>query len=177
LTDVGHIIIAEFSELIDQERLHSFNKHSSSIYGLYKNYNIVYLNDAWFNFAQENSNNNVNTTEYLLGRNIFDTIPDVQKSFYKNLFDSILNANCSPLVLSRTEYECSGPTLYRPYAMHIYPIGTEGLVVIHSLVVNKDQKQNTEALDKYAFELQMSFHTFDLTIEQKIISKVLLMQC
>jgi EAL domain-containing protein (putative c-di-GMP-specific phosphodiesterase class I)/DNA-binding response OmpR family regulator len=34
-------------------------------------------------------------------------------------------------------------------------------------VVNKDQKQNTEALDKYAFELQMSFHTLDLTQEQE----------
>jgi hypothetical protein len=38
-------------------------------------------------------------------------------------------------------------------------------------IVNKDQKQNTEVLDKYVFELQMSFHTLDLTQEQEIYIK------
>jgi hypothetical protein len=130
---MGHKISVKFAELIDQECLDSFNKHPSSIYGLDKNYNIVYLNDAWFSFAQDNGGDN----EWTLGRNIFDTIPDLEKLFYKNLFDSTLKQQNSSMISPQTEYECSSPSLYRRYSMHIYPVGTEGLVVVNSLVIEE----------------------------------------
>jgi len=132
-----YYITPEFAALIGELRLKSLNSHPSSVYGIDSEFNISYLNPAWFNFAKENGNNIFNSNEWLLGRNIFDSIPDELESFYKVLFESSLKIIKSPLISEQLEYECSSPELYRRFSMHLYPMRKDGIVVVNSLVIEE----------------------------------------
>jgi len=132
-----HYATSEFEELIGTSRLESLNNHPSTVYGLDSDLNIAYLNPAWFKFADENGNKIFVTNEWSLGKNIFDSIPDVLEPFYRDLFESALNDKKSSITLRQSEYECSSPELYRRFSMHIYPMGNEGIVVVHSLLIEE----------------------------------------
>jgi len=132
-----HYITPEFTELIGKSRLESLNSHPSSVYGLDSEFNISYLNPAWFKFAKENGNNVFISNKWSLGRNIFDVIPDVLQLFYKDLFELTLKENKSPIVSRQSEYECSNSELYRRFSMHLYSMGRDGFVVVNSLLTEE----------------------------------------
>jgi len=134
---MNHCITSEFEELIGASRLESLNSHPSTVYGLDSELNIAYLNPAWFKFSEENGNNIFVDNEWSLGRNIFDAIPDVLEPFYRDLFQSALNEKEPPEISQQFEYECSSPELYRRFSMHLYPVGVDGVVVVHSLCIEE----------------------------------------
>ena len=134
---MNHYITSEFERLIGASRLDSLNSHPSSVYGLDSMLNISYLNPAWFKFSAVNGNDIFDSSEWLLGKNILDSIPDVLKEFYKDLFESTLEKDKHPIISKQLEYECSSPTLYRRFSMHLYPIGSNGIVIVHSLVIEE----------------------------------------
>jgi len=134
---MNHYITLEFEALIGTSRLESLNNHPSTVYGLNSEFNISYLNPAWFKFAKENGNNIFVINEWSLGRNIFDSIPDVLMSFYKDLFESTLKEKESPIISRQSEYECSSPELYRRFSMHLYPMGKDGIIVVNSLLIEE----------------------------------------
>jgi hypothetical protein len=137
-----HHITSEFEELFGKPRLDGLNGHPGSVYGLDSKFNIAYLNPAWFEFAEENANRIFNADEWPLGRNIFDSIPDVLMMFYRDLFESCLRGRASSVNAEQFEYECSSPYLYRRYSMHLYPLDGNGIVVVHSLVVEESYISN-----------------------------------
>ena len=132
-----HYITPEFEALIGASRFASLNSHPSTVYGLDSEFNISYLNPAWFEFAEKNSNNIFDSNEWLLGRNVFDSIPETLGAFYRNLFESSLKEEISPIISRQSEYECSSPELYRRFSMHLYPINKNGIVVVHSLLIEE----------------------------------------
>ncbi len=136
-----YYITPAFNALIGKERLEILNQHPSTVYGLDAQLNIAYLNPAWFAFAQENGNQRFLEHEWVLGKNIFDAIPDALVSFYKNLFISNLDGNRSAFAPKQLDYECSSPELYRRFSMHLYPLAEEGILVVHSLVVEESHQQ------------------------------------
>ncbi len=132
-----HSITPQFEALIGASRLDSLNSHPSSVYGLDSGLEISYLNPAWFKFAEENGNKNFSVNEWSLGKPVLDSIPDLLKSFYTELFESALNAK-DPSIFSRhLQYECSSSELYRRFSMHLYPLGKDGFVTVHSLLVEE----------------------------------------
>jgi len=130
-------ISSKFEALIGEKILNDLNSHPSTVYGLDSNLNISYLNPGWFKFSEDNGNKIFISDEWSLGRNIFDCIPNVFESFYRNLFETTLNEEKPPVNPRQLEYECSSPELYRKFSMHLYSMGKEGILVINSLVVEE----------------------------------------
>ena len=144
---MNHRITPEFESIIGASRLESLNSHPSSVYGLDSELNLSYLNPAWFQFAKENGGDVFIDEKWSLGRNVFDCIPDILKSYYSKLFESTLNDTEPSNISIQSEYECSSTTTYRRFSMHIYPLGANGFVVVHSLVIEEPHKsRSTEGL-------------------------------
>jgi hypothetical protein len=159
---MDHCITPEFAQLIGQSRLKSLNDHSSAIYGLDSQLRLAYLNPAWFRFAQDNSADDLFTETWALRRPIFDAIPEVLLPFYEELHDCVMGGP-QKIHPDNIEYECSSPTLYRWYAMHLYPLGDNGVVVVNSLLVEEPHEppeagihhlDSTHYIDENGFVLQ-----------------------
>jgi hypothetical protein len=131
-----YYITAEFEGIIGASRLESLNSHPSAVYGLDSKFYIVYQNPASLNFSEQNNNSHV-SVESSLGKNIFDIIPEALATAYKELFTSVLNDKSTLMISRQFEYECSSPELYRSFSMHIYPLGKDGLLIVHSLLVEE----------------------------------------
>ena len=130
-------ITPEFESIIGSSRLESLNDHPSTVYGLNSKFEISYLNPAWFKFAELNGGEVFIGEDWSLGRNIFDCIPDILQEYYRNLFKSALK-DVSPEGISiQSKYECSSPTIYRCFSMHLYSVGWDSLLVVHSLVIEE----------------------------------------
>ncbi len=143
---MNYLISTGFEALIGAKRLDSFNCHPNPVYGLDSSLNISYLNPAWFIFAEKNGSNKFIIDEWSLGRNIFDCIPDVFESFYRDLYNSALNEEKPTVSPKQREYECSSPELYRRFSMHLYHLKRDGLVIVNSLVV--EEKHTSLPIDR-----------------------------
>ncbi len=130
-------ITPEFEALIGQTRLESLSDHACTVYGIDSEYRIVYLNPAWYQFSKDNGTNHSIDEKWLFGRNVFDCIPEVLEPFYKNLFESSLNKNDSRVTPLHFKYECSSPTVFREFTMHLYPVGSSGIIVVHSINIEE----------------------------------------
>ena len=130
-------ITKEFEALIGESRLESLNAHPGTVYGVDSEFNISYLNPAWFEFADENGGDIFKGTSWSLGSKLFDVIPAVQQPFYKDLFESALIDGKSLVVPRQSEYECSSEQVVRRFSMHIYPVDGGGLVIVNSLLVGE----------------------------------------
>jgi len=154
-----HQITKKFAKFIDKSMLERLNRHPSSVYGIDSKFAISYVNPAWFNFAEKNSNNRFQHSDWPLGRNVFDSIPDSLEPYYRDLFESTLRMKSSPLIARQTEYECSSPNLYRRFSMHLYSIGEEGILVVNSLSVEKPYiAPPLEGLPKFSEEDYIDEH-------------------
>jgi len=138
-----YFISSEFETLIGGKRLDDLNSHPNSVYGLDSNLNISYLNPGWFEFAEDNGSNVFVSDEWSLGTNIFDCIPNVLESFYRDLYETTLSEKGATVVPRQSEYECSSPELYRNFSMHLYPMGKDGIVVVNSLIVEEPHKSRS----------------------------------
>jgi len=135
-------ITPDFEALIGSNRLCSLNNHQGSVYGLDSQFNISYLNPSWFKFAEENGNNLFDINNWSLGRCLFDSIPAEMESFYRGLLGET-QKNKSSLISKQSEYECSSPELYRRFSMNIYPLGKDGLITVHSIIVEEPIKRSS----------------------------------
>jgi hypothetical protein len=139
---MSYYITPEFEALIGASRLESLNSHPGSVYGLDSALNISYLNPAWFKFSEDNGGEVFVSSDWTLGKQIFSSIPDAQKSFYRDLFESALNENKPSITSQQMEYECSSPELYRRFSMHLYPVGKDGILVVHSLLIEEPHRSS-----------------------------------
>jgi hypothetical protein len=123
-----------FSELLGSYDLVSLRQHSQTIYGIWPDFRLSYVNPGWFRFALENQGEPEISTKWRLGTSILDAIASPIRAFYKNQYQRCLQ--------TRTpwshEYECSSPTLYRWLHQSTYPLGrAEGLLIVNSLKIER----------------------------------------
>lgn len=140
-----YLITPHFEEVLGSLRLDSLNNLKSTVYGLDSDFNISYLNPEWFSFADQNGDKKFVHDEWSLGRNIFDCIPKVLEPFYRSLYNTILDEKNSTVAPKQSEYECSSPTLYRHFAMHLYSMGKEGIIVVNSLLVDEPHAKQSSS--------------------------------
>jgi hypothetical protein len=127
----------EFAPLLKGFDTEAIDRHSSSVYGLWPNLSLAYVNPAWFRFAADNNGEPAISTHWSIGAAFMDAIPDPLRDFYTRLFSATLAGSSqtdpSPV---RHEYECSSAAVYRRFLMTVYPLRSgSGLLVVNTLTV------------------------------------------
>ncbi len=128
------IIAPDFRESL--RNLNELETTTDTVYGLSPDLCLSYMNPGWFRFAQENAGEPDISRSWGLGRPIFDSIPAELHSFFRTLYENVLNA--SPLkdrFPASYEYECSSAETYRRFAMLVYPLSGKGLLVVNSPIL------------------------------------------
>lgn len=104
----------------------------SSVYGIWPDLTLAYLNPAWFWFSAENEGEPAISRDWTLGRNVMDSVPDPLRSFFEVNFTRCLHEG-RPW---EHTYECSSADRFRKFHQTVFPLGqAEGLLVVHSLLV------------------------------------------
>ncbi len=124
---------------------------SHTIFGLSKDLKLIYFNQAWFEFAQQNNGEPNISLLYPIGTPFENGISGEIKTFYIENYTKVLR----DLKVWKHEYECSSPELYRLYYQDVYPLKNgEGIIVINSLKVEiphdkKDKNKSVLAIKEY----------------------------
>lgn len=123
----------EFKRLLKGFKLTRLEDHHGSVYGLWPDFRLAYVNPAWFRFAEENGGEPDISTRWSLGASFLDAFPSVVVSYYETSCRSCLETG------ERWEhrYECSSRHLYRQFHQIVYPLDGSGLLVVNSLVVEQ----------------------------------------
>lgn len=131
-----------------------------TVYGLWPDLKLAYLNPAWFRFAQENGAGGGFEAQWSLGRSLIDALPDVLREHYVQQYAACLEST-EPW---HHDYECSSPDLYRLFRMSVYPVGGgAGLLVTHALRLEAPHERPPEPFDpaemadEHGFFLQCAY--------------------
>lgn len=105
-------------------------QHPGTVYGLWPDLTLAYMNPAWFRFARENQGEPAISDNWTRGRRITDVLPEVLHPFYVELYlRGLENTSDQPLL---HDYECSSPQEYRCFNMRLHNLGFgAGLLVIN----------------------------------------------
>lgn len=125
----------------DQEAI---DRHSSSVYGLWPDLSLAYVNPAWFRFAADNNGEPDISTRWSIGSAFMQAVPDPLQNFYARLFSATLadGTRTDPRPVQH-EYECSSAALYCRFLMTVYPLrSSSGLLVVNTLTVECPHDQS-----------------------------------
>lgn len=127
-----------FMRLLRPFSLEDLEKQEGTVFGLWSDLRIAYLNPWWFRFARENGGEEDIILYWGLGRSIMDCVPDVLRTFYINLYESALKKHPSSGPPIQHQYECSSDNHFRLYLMTLYRLeGAGGILVVNSTVIEK----------------------------------------
>lgn len=128
----------KFSPLLeDAIGLDAAENHSGTIFGMWADTRLAYLNPAWFEFARENQGEPAISVRWPIGAPLIDVLPQVVQQFYRDLYDRALKSDGTSPLIAR-DYECSSPDVYRVFRMMLYPVGNgNGLVVVNALLIEQ----------------------------------------
>jgi hypothetical protein len=122
-----------FETLLRSYNLADLEKHHGSIYGLWPDLRLAYVNPAWYRFAAENAGEPDISTRWQPGSSILAAFSSELAVFYKNAYEKCLESG-EPW---EHQYECSSKDLYRCFHKIVYPLQQKGLLVVNTLVVER----------------------------------------
>ncbi len=126
----------KFKQLLTGFDLIDIENHEGTVFGLRDNYTIAYFNKAWKSFAQNNDGEPAISSNWGIGAQFFNAVPEIMKSFYLELF-----RRCRAQEKSvKHTYECSSPDVYRKFQQIIYPLNTEGYLIVNSLLMEEPHR-------------------------------------
>ena len=111
----------------------------SAIVALDADANIVWVNEAWLRFARENGGER-GVERIGPGANYLNGIDPVLRGFYATAFENVMLTG-EPFEL---DYECSSAETFRLFHMRALPIGHEGLIIVHSRLVERPHHRRGE---------------------------------
>jgi hypothetical protein len=130
----------QFVSVLDGLDVAAMDRHTGSVYGLWPDLSLAYLNPAWFRFSAENHGEPAISCRWSLGAPLMAAIPDPLQTFYTDLFTTALAQ--IPIPTARPlqhEYECSSASLYRRFLMTLYPLKSgAGLLIVNTLVTERN---------------------------------------
>jgi len=123
-----------FGALLTSSYLHLLEDHPHTVYGVWSDLTLAYMNPAWFSFARRNGAEQAIPGAWTIGRSTLDAIPECLKTWYLSFFTAAsLTEGSAP---RQHEYECSSAELHRRFLMKVYPVrGAKGrgFIVVNSL--------------------------------------------
>ncbi len=154
----------EFLNLLDdQYKLDDLENHPDSVYGIWPNFQLAYLNPAWFSFAEQNNGQPSIDDDWGLGKSVLDCVSGQLYRFYKSMFKQCLDSG----TIFSHEYECSSDTIYRRFHQLVYPLDNRsGLIIVNSIIVEQAHVSslrpttvldNKDYLDKNGFICQCAY--------------------
>lgn len=127
---------------IDFETL---EKDPHSIYAVDENFNLIYFNEAYFQFARENDGEPQITKNHSLGSNILNAIKGDIKKIYTQALTDVLTTGKS----KKLSYECSSIEKYRLFMQKLYPLkNTKSVLILNALQVERDIENKAFRLEK-----------------------------
>lgn len=117
--------------------LEQLESHPASVFGLFPDGVLAYVNPAWVEFALENGATTLEATPSWIGHRYLDVIATPLRAFYEKLFERAPEVGSALQPLSHV-YECSSADTYRQFAMKVYALANSGgFVVINTLVTSR----------------------------------------
>jgi len=116
-------------------QLEDLEQSSAIVFGLWADLSLAYCNPAWKIFAGCNGGEPRLASADCIGANYLEAIAEPLRPFYRALLARASEPGESLHPVSHL-YECSSPTLFRKFSMHVYALpGRAGFVVVNALVV------------------------------------------
>ncbi|TDY03862.1 aldo-keto reductase family protein [Thiohalophilus thiocyanatoxydans] len=120
-----------FEQLLAQHfSLATLEQQPGTVYGLWPDLTLAYMNPAWFRFARDNQGEPAISWQWQRGRAVTEALPDVLHPFYVELYlRGLEQQDDRPL---EHAYECSSPEQYRRFSMTLHNLGYgAGLLIIN----------------------------------------------
>jgi hypothetical protein len=131
-----------FASLLVGYDFGELQQHRGTIYGMWPDLTLAYLNPAWTMFARDNGGEPNISTAWPLGRSIIDAIPPPLRPFYVENYHRCL-AEGRPW---EHVYECSSPRVERKLHMSVLPLGrAQGFLVINSTHLERPHQRAAAA--------------------------------
>ncbi|MFP3873903.1 MAG: hypothetical protein ACLFV1_05560 [Thiohalophilus sp.] len=121
-----------FQQLLAQHfSIAALEQQSGTVYGLWPDLTLAYMNPAWFHFARNNQGEPVISRQWRRGRVVTDALPEVLHPFYVELYlRGLEQQDDTPL---EHDYECSSAQQYRLLAMTVHNLGCgAGLLIVNN---------------------------------------------
>jgi hypothetical protein len=122
----------EFTPLLRNHNLPALTSHSGSVYGIWADFRLAYLNPGWFRFAAENGGEPDVSSDWTLGRSILESMPERLRRFYRARYADVLRSG----TVWTHRYECSSDDTYRVFRQVVCPLGQGGLLISNSVIVS-----------------------------------------
>jgi PAS domain S-box-containing protein len=123
-----------FAELLTSSHLHLLEDHPHTVYGVWSDLTLAYVNPAWFAFARRNGADQSIPGGWSIGRSTIDAVPECLRSWYASFFSpASLTEGSAP---RQHEYECSSADLHRRFLMKVYPLEgatRRGFIIVNTL--------------------------------------------
>ncbi len=111
--------------------------HPSSVFGIWPDGRLAYLNPGWYEFAIANGGYPAIENQWDIGANYLDAVTPPLRPFYRALLARAPEVGAAQHPLSH-EYECSSADMFRKYNMQVYALPRQaGWLVVNSLVVEQ----------------------------------------
>lgn len=125
------LIHPDFCPLLQRFASDEMKRLDHVIFGLWPDLTFALFNEGWFRFAEQNEGEPRISREWVLGRSLLEAVPEVLLPFFRDGFTRALATG----ERWEHEYDCSSPETFRLYHQSVYPLGSEGLLVVNSLKV------------------------------------------
>ena len=123
----------DFTALLRKYDVAALNANSGSVYGLWQDYRLAYLNPGWFRFARDNGGEPEVSRDWGLGRCVLDAMIDPLQTFFERAF-----AECGRTrEVWEHEYQCCSDTTFRQMRQFVYPLEGAGFLVTNTVVVER----------------------------------------
>ncbi|MCC6207152.1 MAG: hypothetical protein IT488_03220 [Gammaproteobacteria bacterium] len=128
----------DFAPLLERFDRKALDNNSGTVYGVWPDFTLAYANSEWFRFAAKNGCDMTSAAGSPLGGVILDAVSADLQPYYRSLFALAGIRDPRISVPLCHEYDCSSPTEYRRFAMHIYSLDDlKGYLVINSLLIQR----------------------------------------
>lgn len=134
-----------FQQLLAQHfSIDLLEQHPGTVYGLWPDLSLAYMNPAWFGFARDNQGEPAISAHWLRGRLVTDALPEVLHPFYVELYLQALEDNSDEALIH--DYECSSAQEFRLFSMSLHNLGYgAGL-----LIINRERQAGEHQRPAYA---------------------------
>ena len=126
--------VSTFKENLAGFDFETLENSAESIFALSSDLALIYFNQSYLKFADENSSTISIPESSPIGTKLDKIVPEVLYSFYSKNYTESLNNN----KVWHHEYECSSDKNYRIFKQTVYPLKNKyGLLIVNKLRIEK----------------------------------------